>query len=317
MTGGLTEEEKARARGGGNYEEFAKTGGYSDADKANIRSRSNSTIPSVYAGINANADRYAQVQGGAGPGRSVMAGRLGRQAAESMAGNVRDTEIGIQDKVNQGRQWGTSGMSGSEMSLQGLLSKNKLQGLSDANSAEGSMMQSIMGGREWGTQGMNQMAENDRQAAASAAAAGAAGDRWQQDFNLNKQLAGLQGLGSLYTSAPSEYMQNKEMALNSAGAFGQQVNQGSTGLKTGNKTGWDTAAQIGSIAAGVGAGVMTGGASTLIGGAMGGLSKGLAGSGGGGGGGGMSYGPPPIYGGSSYVPSGGFSYQQKYNPMEG
>ncbi len=50
-TGGLNDEAIARYRGGGVYDEFAKTGGYSGSDIANIRSRSNSVIPSMYAGL--------------------------------------------------------------------------------------------------------------------------------------------------------------------------------------------------------------------------------------------------------------------------
>lgn len=254
-TGGLTEEEKARARGGGYFEEFAKTGGYSDKDRANIRARATSGIPAMYAQMKAQADRGANIQGGYGPGRSVLAGRLGRQQAESLSGAARDAEIGIMEKVNQGRQWGTQGMSTSELNLQDLLSKNKLSGLGGASDIQHKMMESIMGGRQWGTGGLQGLAESDRAAQMSAAAANAAGGRADREFDLRAKLAGLEGLGSLYTSSPDEYMQNKGFALKSAGTYGTEVGNASMGLKTGNKSAWDT---VGNIAGSV-AGGLTGG----------------------------------------------------------
>jgi hypothetical protein len=276
-TGGLTEEEKQRARGGGYYEEFAKTGGYSDRDLANIRSRANSGVPAAFSRMKAEGDRFANIQGGAGPGRSIMMGRLGRQQAAGAADASLNAEIGIKDKVNQGRQWGTQGMSTSELSLQDLLSKNKLSGLMGGNQSQQQMMESIMGGRQWGTGGLQGMAENDRQAAMQAAASSAAGDRWSQEFGLRQKLAGLGGLESLYGSSPDEYMRNKQFALDSSGVYGSGVGQAAMGQKTGNKSGWDTAAQIGGAVAGGLGGVMTGGMSSLAGGLMSGMAGGGAG----------------------------------------
>ena len=295
-TGGLTEEEKLRARGGGGYEEFAKTGGLNDRDISNIRSRANSGVPAAFSRMKAEGDRFANVQGGAGPGRSIMMGRLGRQQAAGAADASLNAELGIKDKVNQGRQWGIGGMSSSELSLQDLLSKNKLSGLMGGNQSQQAMMESIMGGRHWGTGGMQGMAENDRQAAMSASASGAANDRWAQEFGLRQKLAGLGGLESLYSGpGAGEYNTNKDYALQSSGAYGSGVGQASMGQKTGNTSVWDNVAKVGGAASGIMGGVMSGGLTSVAGGLMGGM-----------GGGGLTMGGQP-----QASPYGQFAYNPK------
>jgi hypothetical protein len=260
-TGGISPEDQARMRGGGVYEEFSKTGGFSDADMRNVRARGASVIPAMYGRINQEANRGAAIQGGYGPGRSLLAGRMAREQAGAAAGAVRDTELGLKGEINKGRQWGTQGMTSSETGLQDLLTRNKLQGNIAGSDIQGKMMESIMGGRQWGTSGekglvdeAQQRAEAQAQAAAASSAAGAANDKWAQEFNARQKLAGLEGLGSLYTSSPEEYMANKDFAMQSAGSYGNQVNQQSVSQKTGNRSAWDT---VGNIAGAV-AGGMTG-----------------------------------------------------------
>jgi hypothetical protein len=269
-TGGLTEDEKARARGGGYYEEFAKTGGYSPDDIRNIRTRATSGIPAMFSRVRDESARAANVQGGYGPGRALLAGRLGREQAGAAADASLNAELGIRDKVNQGRQWGVGGMSSSELALQDLLTKNKLQSLTGASDIQGKMQESIMGGQQWGTGGLYQKAKADQAASRAAAAAGAANSKWQQEFALRQKLAGLSGLGGLYETSPAEYNQNKQFDLSSSQGYGGQVIDASVAQKTGNKSAWDT---VGSIAGSV-AGGMTGlGAIGAIGGAAAGAAR--------------------------------------------
>ena len=256
--GGMSPEDMARLRGGGVYEEFSKTGGLSDKDRANLRARGTSTIPAMYGQLNQAMQRGRTVQGGYGPGAAVMAGRLGRQQAGAMGDAALNTELGITDQVNRGRQWGTAGMTTSETALQDILSRNKIAGLQGASDTERQMVESQMGGKQWGTGGLKTLADEDRAAqeraaaaAAAASAAGAAGDRWEREFAFQQQMAGLEGLGSLYQGAGSgEYNQNKDYALGSAGTYGQAVGNPAIAQKTGNTSAWDRVGQIGGMVAG-------------------------------------------------------------------
>jgi hypothetical protein len=262
-TGGISEEDKARARGGGIYEEFAKTGGFSDKDIGNIRARGTSGIPAMYSRLRDEANRGAAIAGGAGPGRAILAGRMGREQSRSAAEAALNAELGIKEQVNKGRQWGGAGMSSSEMSLQDMITRNKLQGTMGASDIQQKMQESVMGGQQWGTGGINQLAEStmgrqeraaaSQAAAASANASEAAGNaRWAEEFGLRQKATGLEGLQSLYTSSPDEYMKNKEFALKSATGFGGTTGDLASRLKTGNKSAWDTAGQFaGAIAGGL------------------------------------------------------------------
>jgi len=183
-----------------------------------------------------------------------------------MADAALNSELGIQQQVNQGRQWGGTGMSGSELSLQDLLTRNKLGATTGAGTMTQNMQESLMGGQQWGTQGEKGIADMyqgraDQQAsinaagAANAASGSAANDKWAQEFNARQKALGLEGLGSLYAGQGSgEYNLNKDFALQSAGDYGSIQNQGSVAQKSGNKSPWDTVGQV----AGAVAGGMTG-----------------------------------------------------------
>lgn len=247
-TGGVDEEGKNRMRGNGVFDEFQRTGGYSEGDKANIRSRATSVIPAMYSRLRDEAGRMSSVQGGYGPGKVAMMSRLARQNASGLSDASRDAELGIMDKVNQGRQWGTEGMSNAEGNLQGLMSRNKLTSLTGAADTEMGMVNSINQGKMYGTSGIGGLAENDRQAAAQAAAlaqsAGAqsaAQDRWAQEFQLRQKMAGLEGLGSIYDSGgPGEYQANKQFDLSNRNNNSGIVGDMATRQKSGNRSAWDT-----------------------------------------------------------------------------
>ena len=279
-TGGIGADEQDRMRGRGIYEEFSKTGGLSDADRANIRSRATSVIPAMYQQMGDESNRMSSVQGGYGPGRAALQSRLARDQASGLSDATRDAELGIMEQVNEGRQWGTEGMTSSEATLQDLLTRNKLQGLTGASQTQLGLQNSMLQGRQYGTSGMTGLAENQRQAeiqreqiaaqnrasgAASSAANAALQQRnkeWEAEFGLKRFQTGLEGLGSLYTSSPDEYMRNKsfdlenrELGSSTAGNLGSNLsaNQG--------KNPWLTAAKVAGSGA---AAYFTGGASLAV-----------------------------------------------------
>lgn len=162
-TGGLDETAINRYRGGGVYDEFAKTGGYSEADIANIRARGGSIIPSMFSGLKDELQRQNTAQGGYNPGYTSSLAKAGRDAYRSGADAVRDTEIGIKSKVNEGRQWGATGMTSSENALQSLRTGNMFRGLEGASGRELGLQESIRSGRQYGQSGISDLYKGERE----------------------------------------------------------------------------------------------------------------------------------------------------------
>lgn len=127
--GGLvSDENRRRIRGNGVFDEFQRTGGFSEGDLSNIRSRSNRTIPAFYEALKNRFKTQAGITG-AGPSYTSSLSRISRDQSRAAADTALDTELGIKDRVNEGRRWGTEGMSSSELGLANLESANKRFGI--------------------------------------------------------------------------------------------------------------------------------------------------------------------------------------------
>lgn len=125
----VSAEGIARIRGNGVFDEMAKTGGYSDSDIRNVRSRTASQVPSFFGSLKDQLNRTNSIQGGFSPGYGAQTRALARDSARSGVEAVRDTEIGLQDSIRSGRMQGASSLSSAEQGLQSLLSQNLMQAL--------------------------------------------------------------------------------------------------------------------------------------------------------------------------------------------
>ena len=266
-------------RGMGVFDEFAQTGGFTPGQIQDVRSRATSQIPATYAANKAEAERMSRVTGQYNP---AVAAQMQRQTGYDSSKAALDAELGISEQVRSGRQWGTQGLTSAEQELQKLRTGNMLAGNQAAGGMRGDMLNSIAGnrtsaatglgqldiggqgliqqGKMFGTQGMQGLNQAQNAANASAAAAGAASNRariadekWLADFSVDNQLAGLGGLGNVYTSTPAEvayYDQARQGAVNS--------NIGNTSRIAGDRMAnnpqrdW-VATALGGISAGVGA----------------------------------------------------------------
>lgn len=263
-----------RFRGGGVFDEFARTGGYNEKDISNIRTRANSVIPAYYDIARREAARQSAVQGGYGPGRSALMSRMSREQARGAAANALDAELGIRENVNAGRKWGASGMSSSEGAYQDM----RHRALTGASGIEGNMVNSIAAnragaagtgatnetgmqaqiqqGKMFGTQGLNSMAEAAAARSAAAAAHAAANDRWERQFAREGEQYGLEGMRSLYGMEPGET--GMYINANLAGrGLTANTNEGLYDARMRNNPERDWLGTIGALA-GAGAGVMTG-----------------------------------------------------------
>lgn len=263
-----------RFRGGGVFDEFARTGGYSDQDISNIRTRSNSMIPSYYDVARNEAGRMASVQGGYGPGQSALFARMGRDAARQGQAAALDTELGIKDKVNAGRLQGAQGMSDAEAALQSA----RMQALTGASGIETNMLNSIAGnrtaasnagannelgmqgliqsGKEFGGQGLNSLAQAEAARAAARSAQAAANAKWIAQFNRQGQEFGLEGMKSLYGMAPGEVGMYLDANLAGRNTYNSGINS-VTGSRMQNNPQRDWLSTIGGLVGAAG-GAMTG-----------------------------------------------------------
>lgn len=96
----------------GKYEGFAKTGGFSEQDLANIRARSISPIRSVYSNAHRELDRSRSLQGGYSPGYTTALGRFAREQGQLTSDATTNAEAGIAQMVQQGKLAGMGGMAG-------------------------------------------------------------------------------------------------------------------------------------------------------------------------------------------------------------
>jgi hypothetical protein len=145
--GGITDENKARIRGKGVFDEFARTGGYNEGDKTNIRSRLTSTIPAFYDAIRQQMQRQNVGMGGAGPTFDASLDALARQQSQAAGDATRDAELEINDRVNQGRQWGSSALSGAELGLVDATQRGETFGISGLRDLEGQDAQTDLANR--------------------------------------------------------------------------------------------------------------------------------------------------------------------------
>lgn len=155
-TGGLSDENRARVRGNGVFDEFAKTGGWDDKRIANQRLRASATGSSMYAGLKSELDRKRAASGGFTPGDVYDASSQGitRDATRAADEANLNSELGIAAAQDEGRRWGASSLSGAETNLAGMESGNKLNALSGLNSLYGLRQQ----GRQFGAAGLGNTA---------------------------------------------------------------------------------------------------------------------------------------------------------------
>jgi hypothetical protein len=137
-----------------------------------------------------------------------------------MADASLNAEMGINDRVREGRMAGAAGMSGAE----GALQNQRMQSITGAAGMDTQLEGNIFDRNRYGQEGLLNRAESDRGAAMSAASANSANDRWNQQFQFGKQMAGLEGMHSLYDSSEGGYGRGLDYDLSNRG-----VNQGSQG----------------------------------------------------------------------------------------
>lgn len=102
------------------YGEFAKTGGFSPEDLANIRARSSSGIRSVYSSAQQGLNRQKALQGGYSPNYTAATAKMAREQSQGVSDASRNTEAGIAEMVQRGRLAGIGGMGNTVGGMAGM-----------------------------------------------------------------------------------------------------------------------------------------------------------------------------------------------------
>lgn len=220
-----------RMRGNGVFEEFSNTGGYSEGDKANIRARGNSGVPAMFGRMKDEANRISTVQGGYGPGRAAMMSRMGREQAGAAANASLNTELGLAENIRSGRMEAAGALSGAEQNYQ----SGRLQSLQGASGMETGLETDIYGRRSTAFDKIEAKRRADAAQAAARASAAQANSRWERQFARSGQMAGLEGLSSLYGGSEAGYGRGLDQGMQDRGLHGQLVNESVGANKENNK----------------------------------------------------------------------------------
>lgn len=211
-TGGLSTENVDRMRGLGGFDEFAKTGGYSPTAVANIKAQALSPISSYATGTRDELARRAAIGSGYAPGFDAANRQLQRDTARAIADTSLNANVGIQDRINAGRQWGIGGLTQAEGALAGMQTGNRLAALG----GEGNIGHSLS---SFDAQDINNQmqAEMFNKQMADSVARFNAGTATEADiFNITngqqQRAAGMGGLQNLYNIDVGQYQNERDRA---------------------------------------------------------------------------------------------------------
>lgn len=246
MTGGLDPYSMDRMRGGGVYEEFANTGGYTDADKSLIRDRATAPISSMFDSDRREINRLGRVSGGSA-GKVAALAKSGRERGQAIGDVSRTAEMNLADRVRSGRLEGASGLASSEGNLQQLKTGNMMNALNSSLGFQSQFGQQLAGNRmqgagalgdsefrnqgmlqdegRWGTENLFNYLKWQDAERGGAAAAGAANQRgmlsneWDiMDFMNQNRNQAMTGMGNMYN-------QTGDNVFNYSDLLGQERNQ--------------------------------------------------------------------------------------------
>lgn len=86
-----------------NLADLSSTGGYSEADKADLRARGVSPIRSVYASANRDVDRQKALQGGYSPNYNAVKAKMAREMSDTISNQTQNVNADIASRVAQNK----------------------------------------------------------------------------------------------------------------------------------------------------------------------------------------------------------------------
>lgn len=224
---GISDADMARARGGGVYDEFARTGGYSDSDVANLRARATSSIPALYATENEKLNRLASISGSS-PALAAARARMIRSTGQGLADANRNAEVDIQKAIREGKLSGAKGMSDSELALQNLIQSGQVAGLTGGGNLALGLESALASNKLAGSRDAASLGTS-LEGAIAANRLGATQSAMTGETNLGQniagnRLAGLKGITDTYGQSQGLMQQGRLAGM--SGWTGALTNQG-------------------------------------------------------------------------------------------
>jgi hypothetical protein len=224
------------------FRNLMNTGGYSEDELGDIRSAGNRIIPSFFANLRNEMRTSQNATGGYSPGYSASAASMARDAAHQSQEAALDTELGISDRVRQGKLTGA-----------GTLNDMFMGGMGGASALERAIVEANLQ-----NEGLNLQAQGMK-------------------GNLLGNVA--QGYGSLYNQDQEDYFQGQAMKMRAQGMSDEAISQ-NLGIRTQynpNKGRFNFGAALKGAGSGAASGAMFGPWGAVAGGVIGGVAGGLSG----------------------------------------
>lgn len=167
--------------------EFAKTGGYSDADIQNLRARGVGPIRSAYATALKESNRQKALSGGYAPNQGAVLAKFAREKGNLLSDQLTDINAGIAERVAQNK-------------LASLQSLSALQAAENArkNEYNSKINSDKMRVDEYNTNLINEINQRNRDEQARTDAFNAA----EEQRYLDNQNRALSGMSSIYSATP-------------------------------------------------------------------------------------------------------------------
>jgi hypothetical protein len=96
------------------FQDLSKTGGYSDQDMSDLRSRGTAPVRAAYANAEREVNRGRSLQGGYSPNAAAAQAKMAREQSQASADAMQNVNAGIIGARNQGQLAGMQGMAGIE-----------------------------------------------------------------------------------------------------------------------------------------------------------------------------------------------------------
>ena len=164
-----------------NLSDLATTGGYSDANIADIRARDISPIRSIYSNAQRNVDQARTIGGGYSPNFDAVQAQMARDEANQIANTTTAVNAGIAQNV----------------------ASNKLSAAPNYASAAGSANSTKLAADQANANIVNQINQGNQSADLTAQGANQAANLSAQSQNRGGQLGAVQGQASLYGTTPA------------------------------------------------------------------------------------------------------------------
>lgn len=279
--------------------EFEQTGGYSDADKSYIRSKSAANAPAFYAPIKDSLAQGRNITGNYA-GAGAVDFKLARQQAQQGGADRTNSEIALGDSIRTGRMTASDTLAKNYLQELGLRTGNQLTGLTNAGNLDLSTQQLLSSNKlaglsglasdqtnlgQWGlgqaggldqfgltkasgldswtqAQAQAQMSADSSNAAASRAAAGNQQDleKWLLEYGNDQKSAGVSGLNDLYKTNLDSSKGYADLGLTALDSqYGTAGNLLGLAAQNRGRTGMENATAIGSALGGAAVGGITGG----------------------------------------------------------